>query len=342
MSEPGTTDEPDVSLPLWRDPAWRTPAEAWVDSSLAAVGRARSGPSDTERLTPWSAVWRVPTDDGPVWFKGCSSGVAHEVRLYEVLARRTPDHVLPPVAADEKGRRLLLPDGGRTLRQTEGPRGDVAALERMLVDYAGMQRDLEPWTDELLDCGLEDRGPLRLAEVRAALLADDQVVLLGSPDGLSVEQRAELLAEQPAYEAQCADLAAYGIPLSLQHDDLHDNNVFATPDGHLRVFDWGDAIVGHPFGVLLISLRVIGDLLGVPDGAPALARLRDAYLEPWTDRWDRADLRAAAGLAVRVQGVGRADCYRRALQDWPRDRSVPPYAEGVAGWLLEQRGPMPV
>ena len=336
------TGAADASLPLWRDLTWRTEAEAWVDASLTAVDRARTGPSDTERLTPWSAVWRVPTDDGPVWFKGCSSGVAHEVRLYEVLARRTPDHVLPPVAADGAGRRLLLPDGGRTLRQTEGSRGDVAALERMLVDYAGMQRDLEPWTDELLDCGLPDRGPLRLAETRAALLADDEVVLLDSPDGLSARQRSELLAEQPAFEAQCADLAAYGVPLSLQHDDLHDNNVFATPDGHLRVFDWGDAIVGHPFGVLLISLRVIADILEVPDGAPELARLRDAYLEPWTDRWDRADLQAAAGLAVRVQGVGRADCYRRALQDWPRDRSVPPYAEGVPGWLLEQRGPMPV
>ena len=65
-------------------------------------------------------------------------------------------------------------------------------------------------------------------------------------------------------------MAASAVPMRLQHDDLHDGNVFA--DG--RVFDWGDASVGHPFGVLLVTSRVAADRFGVPDGDPLVLRLR--------------------------------------------------------------------
>ena len=339
------SDEPDLSLPLWRDPAWRAAADDWVGDRLAEAGRRATGPADSERLVPWSAVWRVPTDGGPVWFKACSVGVRHEPALYEVLVRRSPGHVLTPLAVDLERDLLLLPDGGSTLRQTEGARTDVAAWERMFQEYAAMQRGLEPHVDELVATGLTVAGPGELPAMRAALLAEERLLLLGDESGLTVAQRDELLAEQESYAAQCADLAAYGVPLSLQHDDLHDNNVFgpAEPGGPLRVFDWGDAVVGHPFGVLLISLRVVSDLLGVPETGPEVRRLRDAYLEPWTGDWSLADLRDAARLAVRVGGVSRADCYRRALLAWPADDSRrAPVGEGVPAWLLEQRGPMPL
>jgi hypothetical protein len=343
--EPGTTDEPDVSLPLWRDPGWRAEADGWVLDRLTEAGRRPTGPADSERLVPWSAVWRVPTDGGPVWFKACTVGVRHEPALYQVLARRSPGHVLTPVALDVERGFLLLPDGGPTLRQTEGARTDVAAWERMLQEYAAMQRGLEPFVDELVATGLTVAGPGQLPGVRAALLTDDDLLLLGDESGLSEAQRDELVADQESYAAACADLAAYGIPLSLQHDDLHDNNVFgpAEPGGPLRVFDWGDAVVGHPFGVLLISLRVVSDLLEVPETGPEVRLLRDAYLEPWTGEWALADLREAARLAVRVGGVSRADCYRRATLGWPADAPRrAPYVEGVPAWLLEQRGPMPL
>lgn len=345
MSEPGTSEEPDVSLPLWRDPAWRAEADGWVADRVTEAGRRATGPADSARLVPWSAVWRVPTDGGPVWFKACTVGVRHEPALYRVLVRRAPGHVLTPIAVDLERDFLLLPDGGPTLRQMEGARTDVAAWERMFQEYAAMQRGLEPYLDELAATGLTVAGPGELPAMRAALLADDRLLLIGDESGLTEAQRDELLAEQESYAALCADLAAYGIPLSLQHDDLHDNNVFgpAEPGGPLRVFDWGDAVVGHPFGVLLISLRVVSDLLEVPETGREVRRLRDAYLEPWTGDWSRADLRDAARLAVRAGGVSRADCYRRAVLAWPADAPTrAPYVEGVPAWLLEQRGPMPL
>jgi hypothetical protein len=336
------TEQVDTALPRWRDPAWRAEADAWVAERLAAAGLRQTGEPDRERAYPWSAVWRVPTADGAVWFKANAAGMAHEAALYEVLARRSPTHVLTPVALDLTRGWLLLPDGGATLRDVEGARTDLAAWARMLQEYAEMQRGLEPFVAELLAAGVLDRGPDRLPQVRAALLDDPDLLMLGHADGLTEAQRDELRAEQPAYAALCAELSAYGIAPSLQHDDLHDNNVFVSPEpgGPLRVFDWGDAVVGHPFGVLLVSLRVVSDLIGVPNGSPELRRLRDAYLEPWTADRDLADLREAARLAVRVGGISRADCYRRATVEWPGRPA--PFAEGLPAWLLEQRGPMPL
>jgi hypothetical protein len=145
-----------------------------------------------------------------------------------------------------------------------------------------------------------------------------------------------LRADSDRYASLCADLAAIGIPASVNHDDLHDNNVFvpAQADGHYQVFDWGDASVAHPFAVLLVALRVVAHLQNLGPGDPALLRLRDAYLEPWTGEFDRASLVQATRLALRVGGVSRALSYRSALvEGTAADHDA--YGDGVPQWLLE-------
>jgi hypothetical protein len=335
---------PDTALPRWRDEAWLREARAWFTDRLTEIG-VDVGDAQVEqvRARPWSTQLRVATGAGTFWFKANAVGVGHEAGLVAVLARRCPGHVLPPVAVDAERGWLLVPDGGRTMRQVEGASADLAMWERMLVEYAEMQRAAEPYLDELLAAGTPDLRPERLPAVRDALLADRDLLMVGLPDGLTEEQLRALVAGAPAYAAICAELAAVGVPSSLQHDDLHDNNVFApeAPGGPMRVFDWGDAVVGQPFGTLLVTLRVVAHWTGLPNGAPELLRLRDAYLEPWTDGWDRATLDEACRLALRVGGVLRSDCYRRALLEaTPAGRAE--YGDGVPQWLLEGGQPTPL
>lgn len=307
---------------------------------LACVSPGRpSSPA----ASPWSTVLRVPTDAGPFWFKANALGVFHEAALLAVLARLSPQHVLTPVAVDVRRGWALLPDGGLTLRDREGAATDLGLWERMLLEYAELQRVLAPHVDQLLAAGTPDGRPRRLPQSRAALLADDDLLMLGHPDGMTEEQRDALRASAPAYAAMCAELDSLGIPASLQHDDLHDNNVFlpSTPQGSLRMFDWGDSVVGHPFGTLLVTLRVVADRAEVAYGGRELLRLRDAYLEPWTAEHDRATLEHACRLALRVGGVLRADCYRRALLEaTPAGRAA--FGDGVPQWLLEWDRPSPL
>ena len=57
-------------------------------------------------------------------------------------------------------------------------------------------------------------------------------------------------------------------------------NVYLDGD-RLRVLDWGDASVGHPFASLVVTFRFLEERNGLSPGDPWFARLRDAYLEPW-------------------------------------------------------------
>ncbi len=126
------------------------------------------------------------------------------------------------------------------------------------------------------------------------------------------------------------------IPLSLQHDDLHDGNVFVR-NGY-RFFDWGDAYLGHPFALLLVALRVAADRFTLPHGDPALLRLRDAYLEPWSGFAPHAQLVREVELAIRVAKVARALSWQRALLDADAD-ALAEWGDAVSGWLTEMLEP---
>jgi hypothetical protein len=96
--------------------------------------------------------------------------------------------------------------------------------------------------------------------------------------------------------------------------------------------------VAHPFATLLVTLRVVADRFDLPNGAPELLRLRDAYVEPWTGEHDRATLVEACRLALLTGPVGRALSWRRSLLDaTPSARAR--YGEGVPGWLVDVGAP---
>jgi hypothetical protein len=188
--------------------------------------------------------------------------------------------------------------------------------------------------------GVPDLRPAALPGHLADLLADEPVLMVDEPDGITSADLARLRAEQDRFAQWCDELAATGVASSLQHDDLHDANIFAPYDGAgpYRVFDWGDASVAHPFTTLLVTLRVVAHFGKLPDGAPELLRLRDAYLEAWTGEHDRSMLLEACRLALLTGPLGRALSYRRSLLDaTPSARAR--YGEGVPGWLVDLGAP---
>src|SRR5581483_7932507 len=232
--------------------------QSWVDRFVE-----RTGEFEVVRERPWSFVARVPTASGTVWFKENRAGTIYEAALIEALARWVPGRVLEPLAVDAARGWSLLPDGGPILRSVEG-----VAWEPFFTAYAQLQRDLVPHVPTMLALGVPSFGAIE--EHLAALPIPPSVV-----DYL------------PKLRELAAELAQSPVPASLQHDDLHDANIFATG----QIFDWGDSSVAHPFGTLLISLRVARHY-----GRDAEA-LRDAYLEPWSDLAPRPQLLREAAIA---------------------------------------------
>ena len=329
-----STSDPDALI--WLDPEWKAGAVEWIAARLREQGRAVVGEIEQPHVYPWSTVLRVPTEEGAVWFKANARGTAYEVPLLAALGSWCPDRVLVPLSADPERGWLLLPDGGTTLRAAQGGQTDLAHWERVLVEYAEMQRLLSPRADEMVALGVPDLRPAALASHLADLLVDEPVLMIDEPDGITSDQLARLRSEQGQFAQRCDELAATGVPASLQHDDLHDANIFLPYDGTgpYRVFDWGDASVSHPFATLLVTLRVVADRFALPNGAPELLRLRDAYVEPWTGEHDRATLDEACRLALLTGPVSRALSWRRSLLDaTPSARAR--HGDGIPGWLGE-------
>ena len=111
----------------------------------------------------------------------------------------------------------------------------------------------------------------------------------------------------PRVRELCDELAALRIPDSIQHDDLHDAQIYVDPaDGGLRILDWGDACVSHPFFSMSVTLEGViawgvDDVQGSVDVAPYAA----AYLEPFTGFGSHAELREALRVALRLGWICR-------------------------------------
>jgi hypothetical protein len=327
--------ETETARKRWHDPRWRAEATAWIEEQLGHHGLRITGPIEQPRIRPWSTALIVPTNAGTTWFKACGPGSAYEAALVATLARWQTPRIVEPLAVDADRSWLLSPDGGTLLRDALAGDAGIEDWERILPEWAEMQRHLAPRADELIALGVPDLRPA----VLPARFAD----LIDAPDAeLSEPDRERLRAFLPAYAEWCAELTASAIDASLQHDDLHDGNVFVGPEGD-RFFDWGDAGVAHPFGTLLVTFRSIASRgLGAADQeGRTLARLRDAYLEPWTADHAPTELRAAVTTAIRVAMVGRALSWQRGLWGVPLDDRGE-WSGNVGGWLMELFEPTPL
>jgi hypothetical protein len=277
----------------------------WLDQRLAAAGLRRTGEITCPHDRPWGTVHTAPTTGGPVWLKAPGAGTVFEVALYELLPMVAPDHALRPIAVDVDRGWVLLPDGGTTL----GDAGTdlVAGLVTVLPQYAALQRDLAAHTGALLSYGVADMRPetmpARFDEAVAAVTAGPQVRAL-----------------RGTYAQWCARLAASPVPVSIDHNDLHPRNVFLDGD-RARFYDWGDAVVAHPFASMLVTAAVVRARLGVGQDDPAVRRVRDAYLEVWSDLAPPRELVAELELACWVGKVARALIWDRALREQGHDQA---------------------
>jgi hypothetical protein len=270
-------------------------------------------------------VAQLPVGDTTVWFKANGRASRYEAGLLAALARWTPERSVVPIAVDAAHGWSLLPDCGPTLRETadDHPR----QWEEFLAIHAALQVDLVGHVDEMIELGVPHLPTDALPDRFDALLDDPAVWAMAAPG-----QREALAAHVPAYREACAELAATAVPPSLQHDDIHDGNVFVT--GGYHFFDWGDAYIGHPFALLLVSLRSAAHRFTLEHGGPELLRLRDAYLEPWTRFAPRDQLVREVTLALHVAKVARALSWQRALLD-ADEEAIREWGDAVPGWLGE-------
>ncbi|HEY3408904.1 MAG TPA: aminoglycoside phosphotransferase family protein [Propionicimonas sp.] len=328
-----------LQAPAWIRAAdadnWREEMLAWTSGILAELGRPITGAPTVHKRAQWSVVLRLPTADGPVWFKQNVPTLGPEPELLQLLSERLPGRVPTPLGSDPARGWLLLADHGPTLRARA--RDDDPALWVDLVSqWSQATRTLAGSADELQAIGVPRLGPEDAEPYLRRRITELAALPAGDPAHLKPADATRLTAALAAVTDAGERLAALGLPDTLWHNDLHTNNVFDTATG-LVFFDLGDALVGSPLCDLLIPLRFLtharGGEFGPGDDAvadPGLALVVEAAIEPWTDLAPAADLRRALPAALLLGVLGRSESWRRA---------VPPghpgeYADASTAWLL--------
>jgi hypothetical protein len=317
------------TVDVWLTEAWREEAVAWLDERLRAAGIARTGEVDQPRVRPWGTVLTAPTSGGRVWLKAPGADTVFEVALYGLLQRVAPQWILPPIAVDPARGWVLLPDGGPPLGEGLDSAELVDTLVAVFPAYGQLQRELMPRVPSLLSVGVVD--------MRASVMPkrfDEAVAAVGDYVARHDEEKEtyrRVLGMRDRFVGWCERLTQASVAPSLDHNDLHPWNIFMvnrTP----RFYDWGDSVVAHPFASMLVGLGI----LRASEDAIEVRRVRDAYLEAFTDLAPRAELVAELELAVRVSKVARALVWQRALSDQPGEFASAPLKHLAAldnGWL---------
>jgi hypothetical protein len=289
---------------------------AWFSEQLGAAGVALVGEVELERERPWASVFRAETTAGRLWLKACGEGTRFEVGLYELLVRIAPDRVLAPLALDVERAWIVLPDGGPLLADDTDEERLPGQLEGVFAQYAELQIAAADHVDDLLAIGVADMRPAvmtgRFDEAMAFVAP--YLAQRGTSDEHAAYERLLLM---PTAVARWSEqlTAAPGTP-TLDHNDLHLWNIFRTdgPDGQQsRFYDWGDAVVAHPFASMLVGLGALKRIHGWADDDPRMLRIRDAYLEPFGSLASHPELVETLELACRVGQIARALVWARAV-----------------------------
>jgi hypothetical protein len=273
-------------------------AEEWIRAHVRPTGAI-----ETTHVRPWATVMRVPVAGGFTWFKACAPVQAFEPRLTAELHARWPDRVTEVLAIDEARRWLLLGDAGTPVKDLGNP--PEAWLEALSL-YAELQRGETAYALDHIGRGVPDLRMTGLPAGYERLLAGE--LPLATADARRLREYASRFTEL------CSELAGLGIQESVQHDDLHIANLFS--DGaNLRVVDWGDSSIAHPFFSVVVTFRFLEEFNHLAPDDPWFRRLRDAYLEPW-----------GSGLEETFEIAVRVGCFAHAIA-WTRQRdALPPEA----------------
>ena len=281
-------------------------------------------------MRPWSTVLRVPTTDGAVYVKCCGPTQRHEPPLTALLHREFPGLVTEVLALHPDRPWMLVAEGGKKLGDVYSGDELLRAWREILPRCAELQRDITPRVTEIIAIGTPDRRGAPLLAGFDEVVANEPVVSGQRSDRLSFDERRALLTVHSKLAEGLQALAALGIDDTLQHDDLHQNNVLVR-DGGMVIFDWGDACVSHPFLTLAVTLRFAAQATGRAEDSVEVLALRDAYLEPWRDRASTRELRDAAELGRRIGQVSRTLTLYAVARAYPG--VIDTYPGGFAGSL---------
>ncbi|MEM7116359.1 MAG: phosphotransferase [Chloroflexota bacterium] len=304
----------------------------WIEKQLAAHALNQTGNIVQVQVQPWGIVLRIPTNKGDLYFKAAGGSVREETAVTATLARLQPHHLPHLYAANTTQSWLLMADGGQRLREAFQEGLPMTSWHNALADYAQFQLTIAPHANTLLRQGTRDRRLENFPKLYEWLLADVDWLLIGEEGGLTAAEYEQAKAAVPMVAALCERLAAFKVPASIHHNDLHDGNIFVR-NGRYRFFDWGDSSISHPFFSLRTAFVSIESRFNLDERDPIFDTFAASYLKPWETYESKENLWQAYRLARPLWSISSAIKYKTILAPYPAARAD--YAIAVPSLLQE-------
>ncbi len=326
LTEVETGEVPTLRVP-WARPGWFERAVSWSNKEIAGRGWKINGPIEQIKANVISTVLRVPTEAGTLYLKAVPGYFKAEPVFSRLLTDLFSDK-LPNLLATsvEEGLLLMADFGGKPLSEVD----NLVQSGTAMAAYAQMQIEAVAAVENLLAAGVRDRRLAILGAQMEALFADS-ALLRGQPFiGLSETEVAQVQSLLPILKSLCDQLATYKVPETIDHGDFHDNNIAVTESGYI-FYDWSDLTITHPFFSILMIYEwsSLSEAQRVPGWQ---AKIRDAYLQPWTIYEPMERLLEAFEIAAKLAIVVQLLNYKWISEqtepktDWEHDQSIPGFS----------------
>lgn len=307
----------------WASPEFREEVADWVGEVAAPVLAM-----EQVKLRPWATVWRVDTTAGAFFAKQNCRAQAFEAALVAELAQWVPHRIVPVRATDPDRDLLLTYDQGSVLGEQAGD--DLDEWCRVVAAAADLQRRVAPYAGRMGDLGLTTLATADAPSYVEARVQQLHSLPHGDPRRVSTADAAAIRAHAPVIQGWVDAVAGLGLPTTLQHGDLHERNVFGGAG--LRFFDFADAVLSDPLGVLLIPLNILGMTFDAGADDPRLRRVADAYLEVWSDLAPMSELRAALPAGLQLGRLARIESWLRVTAAMDA-AAVDEWGSAVPAWM---------
>ena len=227
--------------PPWERKGWWQEAVEWIESKIADLGYFQRG-SVVQFKSAWSnsAILRVYTNQGWLYFKSVDSKPPSEVDIILELAKICPQNTPSIVAFDRRRRWMLMHDFTKMHLKSFS----VKALSEGQRRFAELQIKCSQSIDKWNALGCPDHR-LETLEILFGNMLKDSEVLTRIPNGLNPEEYNQLLSCRTPIKTLMAKLSEYHIPSSLHRQDHRIGNLAITNQGYI-FFDWGDTVISIP------------------------------------------------------------------------------------------------
>jgi len=270
------TDGPSANTGPFAMPGWLGTLQSWIQQRIQPLDLQLTGQFQQLNASPAFNLIRFETNGPALWFKAVGEPNLHEFRIVSTLATLFPSFLPHIVASRPEWHAWLMTEAEGTMPSADS---DFAAWKTVSARLAELQIASLHETPRLLAAGCRDISAtslLNCVDDFFAIMAELMKHQTKTPP--SVLSPEDLLALSTRLKDALSDLAASGIPDTLNHLDFNPGNILVSGDRCIFI-DWAEAAIGHPFLTFQYLLEHFTRLC--PESFSRQAELTSSYAEQW-------------------------------------------------------------